>query len=124
MAMNIYESAEDYLERILMLKNEIGTVRSIDIANSFGYSRPSISRAIKNLRENDYITVSTAGYIDLTKKGYDIANKILERHHIISEVLVFLGVSKEQALDDACKIEHDLSDETFNAIKEQYKKIK
>ena len=123
--MNIYESAEDYLERILILKEQQGKVISLDIANSMNYSKPSVSRAMKNLRENGYIVINTAGEIDLTEKGLDIATKIYERHQVISNVLQLIGVSKEVALRDACKIEHDLSEETFNAIKrhnEQYGK--
>ena len=118
--MNIYESAEDYLERILILKQQQGKVISLDIATSMGYSKPSVSRAMKNLRLNGYIVVSENGEIDLTQKGYEIANKIYERHRIISSVLMELGISKEAALKDACKIEHDLSEETFNAIKKHY----
>ena len=123
--MNIYESAEDYLERILILKEQQGKVISLDIANSMNYSKPSVSRAMKNLRENGYIVINTAGEIDLTPKGLEIATKIYERHQVISNVLQLIGVSKEVALRDACKIEHDLSEETFNAIKrhnEQYGK--
>ena len=123
--MNIYESAEDYLERILILKEEQGKVISLDIANSMNYSKPSVSRAMKNLRENGYITINSLGEIELTPKGFEIATKIYERHQVISNVLKMLGVSEEVALRDACKIEHDLSEETFNAIKkhnEQYGK--
>lgn len=123
--MNIYESAEDYLERILILKEEQGKVISLDIANSMNYSKPSVSRAMKNLRENGYITINSLGEIELTPKGFEIATKIYERHKVISNVLVQIGVSEEVALRDACKIEHDLSEETFNAIKkhnEQYGK--
>ena len=115
--MKIYESAEDYLERILQLQEKQEKVISLDIANSMNYSKPSVSRAMKNLRENGYITIDSAGVISLTKKGSDIAARIYERHKIISEVLMRLGVSKENAIRDACKIEHDLSDETFDAIK-------
>ena len=123
--MNIYESAEDYLERILILKEEQGKVISLDIANSMNYSKPSVSRAMKNVRENGYITINSLGEIELTPKGFEIATKIYERHKVISNVLVQIGVSEEVALRDACKIEHDLSEETFNAIKkhnEQYGK--
>lgn len=123
--MNIYESAEDYLERILILKEKQGKVISLDIANSMNYSKASVSRAMKNLRENGYISVNSLGEIDLTPKGADIANRIYERHQMISKVLMMIGVSEEVALRDACKIEHDLSEETFEAIKkhnEQYNK--
>ena len=115
--MKIYESSEDYLERILMLKQENGSVRSIDIANDMGYSKPSISRAVKNLREAGYITVDNNGFISLTTLGSEIANKIYERHEILTKCFVILGVPLETAKADACKVEHDLSEETFYAIK-------
>lgn len=119
--MNIYKSSEDYLERILVLKKENGKVISIDIANSMNYSKPSISRAMKNLKANDYITINVNGEIDLTEKGFAIANRIYERHIILSSYFMRLGVSEKTALDDACKVEHDLSDETFEAIKNHVK---
>lgn len=115
--MKIHESAEDYLERILVLKQKNGKVISIDIANSMNYSKPSISRAMKNLRENDYITINSLGEIDLTEKGKKIANRIYERHTLLTKYFMSLGVSEEIARNDACKIEHDMSDETFEAIK-------
>lgn len=115
--MNIYESAEDYLERILILHEQNEKVIALDIANSFGYSKASVSRAMKNLRENDYITVSVNGNIELTDKGIKVAKKIYERHKLLTEMLVLIGVDKDTASKDACKIEHDLSDETFDAIK-------
>lgn len=115
--MKIHESAEDYLERILILKKENGKVISIDIANSMNYSKPSISRAMKNLRENNYIVVNSLGEIDLTEKGEKIANRIYERHTLLTKYFMSLGVSEDIARSDACKIEHDMSDETFEAIK-------
>lgn len=115
--MKIHESAEDYLERILVLKQKNGKVISIDIANSMNYSKPSISRAMKNLRENDYITINSLGEIDLTEKGEKIANRIYERHTLLTKYFMSLGVNEEIARSDACKIEHDMSDETFEAIK-------
>ncbi len=115
--MNIYESSEDYLERILQLQEKQEKVISIDIANSMNYSKASVSRAMKNLRENGYILVSSSGVITLTEKGFEIANRIYERHKTIAKVLMMLGVSEENALKDACKIEHDLSEETYSAIK-------
>ncbi len=115
--MNIYKSSEDYLERILVLQKEKGKVISIDIANSMNYSKPSISRAMKNLKANDYITINSNGEIELTDKGFEIANRIYERHIILSSYFMRLGVPKDIALEDACKVEHDLSDETFEAIK-------
>lgn len=119
--MNIYESSEDYLERILQLQEKQEKVISLDIANSMNYSKASVSRAMKNLRENGYVLVSSTGVITLTEKGYEIANRIYERHKTIAKVLMMLGVSAENALKDACKIEHDLSEETYNAIKEHMK---
>lgn len=115
--MKIYESGEDYLERILQLQEKQDKVISLDIATSMNYSKPSVSRAMKNLRGNGYILIDGAGVITLTEKGYEVASKIYERHKLISAVLMRLGVSEENALKDACKIEHDLSEETFNAIK-------
>ena len=119
--MNIYESAEDYLERILQLKEKNQTVISLDIANSMNYSKASVSRAMKNLRENGYILVDQNGAITLTDKGYDIASRIYERHKTIAKVLMMLGVSEENAYKDACKIEHDISEETYSAIKKHMK---
>lgn len=120
--MKIHESAEDYLERILILKKEKGKVISIDIANSMNYSKPSISRAMKNLRENDYITFEENGEINLTEKGLNIAQKIYERHVLLTNYFMVLGVKEETARNDACKVEHDLSEETFNAIKAHVEK--
>ena len=115
--MNIHESAEDYLERILMLQEKNGHVRSIDIAIDMGYSKASISRAVKNLKEDCYIEVESNGYLVLTPKGLNIATKIYERHKILSTFFEKMGVNEKIALQDACKVEHDLSEETFNAIK-------
>ncbi len=118
--MNIYESAEDYLERILIIQHEKGFVRSIDIAHELNFSKPSVSVAMKKLRENDYIKVDDSGFITLTDSGYKIASAILERHEVLTTLLKQLGVSDEVAAQDACKIEHDLSDETFACIKKHY----
>ncbi len=120
--MNIHESAEDYLERILMLSKKMSKVRSIDIAVDMNYSKPSISRAIKNLKENGYINVDANGNITLTEKGLEIANRIYERHTILTKIFVALGVSQETAASDACKVEHDLSQETFDALKKYLEK--
>lgn len=117
--MNIYESAEDYLERILMLQKKGKNVRSIDIAESFNYSRASISRAINNLKNNGYIFINDNGIITLSKTGYEIASKIYERHLVLTDFFEKLGVSHETAIKDACKVEHDLSQETFDAILQQ-----
>lgn len=114
--MILYESSEDYLERILMLKEKNGEVISIDIANSMGYTKASVSRAVKNLKENDYITVDSKGRIELTDKGNEVALKMLNRHRIFKSFFMKCGVSEEIAERDACKIEHDISDETYNAI--------
>ena len=115
--MEIRKSAEDYLETILILKNRNGHVRSIDIAQELSFSKPSVSVAMKNLRTNDYITVDENGYIDLTQSGLDIANKIYERHVFLQDWLVTLGVDEKTAADDACKIEHVISSQSFAAIK-------
>lgn len=115
--MKILESAENYLETIHMLKSQKGSVRSIDIAHELGFSKPSVSVAMKNLRENGYITVDDGGLINLTDLGQEIADRIFERHTLITRWLTALGVSPEVAAEDACKIEHVISDESFEAIK-------
>ena len=115
--MKIQESGENYLETILMLEQKNGTVRSIDIANELEYSKPSVSVAMKNLRGKGYITVSSEGYIVLTEEGKKLASDTYERHTLISQWLVELGVSPETASADACRIEHDLSQESFDALK-------
>lgn len=115
--MKIQESAENYLETILILKNKNGAVRSIDIANELGFSKPSVSVAMKNLRENGYIEVDSSGYITLFDSGRQIAEKIYERHTTLSKWLVSLGVDAKTAAEDACRIEHIISSESFEAIK-------
>ena len=120
--MQLFESGEDYLERILVLKERNGSVRSIDIAIDMGFSKPSVSVAMKKLRENGFITIDDNGSISLTKKGNDIATRIYERHLVLTQLFISLGVDEEIAKKDACKIEHDLSEETFKAIKESLKK--
>ena len=115
--MTIQKSAEDYLEAMLMLKNERGYIRSIDIAEKLGVTKPSVSYATKRLRENGYITMDPAGMIVLTDTGLEIAERIYERHELITRLVVRIGVSPETAREDACKIEHDLSTETFEAIR-------
>ena len=119
--MNIYESAEDYLERILILQEKNDGVRSIDIAHDMGYSKPSISIAMKKLKEARLIDIDEHGYITLTKEGHIIADRIYERHKVLKKVLIDMGVSPEQAEKDACKIEHVISEETFEAVK-KYRK--
>lgn len=111
------ESLEDYLETILILQNTNGQVRSIDIANEMSFTKPSVSIAMKNLREKGYITMADTGYITLTETGRQRAEDVLERHTILADLLMRIGVSKEIALADACKVEHDLSEESFEAIK-------
>lgn len=111
------ESLEDYLETILFLQNRLGKVRSIDIATEMNFSKPSVSVAMKNLREKEYITMAEDGYITLTESGRKRAESVLERHTLLSDWLMRLGVPKETALADACKMEHDLSEESFAAIK-------
>lgn len=115
--MNIHASAEDYLETILVLHDRKGMVRSIDIANELGFSKPSVSVAMKNLRENQCITVSPEGYISLLPKGQEIAERIYERHRLLSDWLTALGVPPEIAAEDACRMEHVISAESFAAIK-------
>ena len=115
--MNIHESAENYLETILILKNRKGMVRSIDIANELEFSKPSVSVAMKNLKENGYIKVDEEGYIALTPKGAAIAETMYERHTVISDWLASLGVDRRIAVEDACRIEHCISRESFEAIK-------
>ncbi len=116
--MKIQESGEDYLETILLLKNKNGYVRSIDVANELGYTKPSISRAMGILKEAGYITVGGKGHIAFTEEGRKKANEVYERHRLITEFLVErLGVSEETAGKDACRIEHVISQETFDSIK-------
>ncbi len=120
--MDLIESREDYLERILILSKEKDFVRSIDIASSMSFSKASVSIAMKKLRESDLIDVDEKGHITLTEKGYEIASKTYERHQVLSDLFISLGVDKETALKDACKVEHDLSQTTFDAIKRFVKK--
>ena len=116
--MVIQESGENYLETILLLKNKLGSVRSIDVANALGFSKPSISRAMGILRDNGYLTMEPNGNLELTEKGIKTASAIYERHRLITRFLSeVLGVSSETAEDDACRIEHIISEETFEAFK-------
>ncbi len=116
--MKIKESAENYLEAILMLKNKNGYVRSIDIANHLSFTKPSVSVAMKSFREEGYITVDSDGGISLTKKGLAVAEQVYERHQIIAKALIALGVDEQTAYEDSCKIEHDISNASFEKIKE------
>ena len=116
--MRIYASAEDYLEAILSLRERRGTVRSIDIANELHFSKPSVSVAMKKLRESGYVEMDSDGLITLLPPGEEVARRIYERHRLLTEFFIRLGVSAEVAAADACKVEHDLSEETFQKIKE------
>lgn len=111
------ESVEDYLETIFLLSNRLPVVRSIDIANEMDFSKPSVSVAMKNLRAKEYITVSEEGYIQLTPSGQQLAANVYERHALLRDWLVSLGIDEATASKDACKMEHDISDESFEAIK-------
>lgn len=115
--MKIHESAENYLETILILSQKKANVRSIDIVNELGFSKPSVSVAMKNLRQSGHIEVDSYGFISLTEAGMEIATTMLERHTLLSNWLIRLGVSEEVALEDACRIEHVISQESFDAIK-------
>lgn len=118
------ESVEDYLETILILSTRLLHVRSIDIANELSFSKPSVCVAMKNLRQSQYIDVSDEGYITLTPSGNKLANAVYERHTVISNMLIQLGVKPETARVDACRIEHDLSEESFTAIREHFSQYK
>lgn len=111
------ESIEDYLETILALQKKLGVVRSIDIANEMNFSKPSVSVAMKNLREKGFITLDESGHILLTDSGKKQATDVLERHTLLTDWLMSIGVSKETAQEDACRMEHDMSEETFMALK-------
>lgn len=111
------ESVEDYLETIYILSKRLPVVRSIDIATELGYSKPSVSVTMKNLKSKDFVTISNEGYIFLTLKGEALASKIFERHTVLSNWLVSLGIDPQTALEEACKIEHDISTNTFQVLK-------
>ena len=121
--MQIRQSGEDYLEAILMLQKKNGQVRSIDICNELGHSKPTVSVAMKNFRENGYINMDEDYLITLTEKGRAIAESVYERHIVISKFLMAIGVNEKTALEDSCKIEHYLSEETFRCMKEHFSKI-
>ena len=110
------KTAEDYLEAMLMMKERHGYIRSIDVAEQLGVTKPSVSYATKQLRENGYITMDHANFIVLTDAGMDIAQRIYNRHKVLTDFFIRLGVSEENAREDACKVEHDLSEETFGAL--------
>lgn len=116
--MNIYESAEDYLEKMLMLREKKGYIKSVDIARELDVTKPSVSYAVKKLREDGYISMDKGGEIHLLPKGEEIAQRVFARHKLISTALQALGVEKHIAYKDACKIEHDLSEETVKALQD------
>ena len=120
--MRLQESGEMYLETILILSQRMENVRAIDIGEEMGYSKPSVSRALKILKENSYINVDKNGYITLSKTGQEIAEKIYERHQVLSEILIKLGIDPEIATEDACRMEHVISDTSFEAIKKYIRK--
>ena len=121
--LKIQKASEDYLEAMLMMKEKHGYIRSVDVAAQLGVTKPSVSYATKRLRENGYITMDHDGLITLTDSGLEIAERIYERHKLITALLIHLGVSPEVAREDACKIEHDLSTETFAAVRKSVEKI-
>ena len=118
--MKMQESAEDYLEMILILKERIKQVRSIDIVNEMGYTKPSVSLAMKKLRENGYIKMDADGYITLENSGLEIATQMYDRHKFFTQFLMTLGVCTETALKDACKMEHAISDESYQCIRKYF----
>ena len=118
--MSIFESGEDYLEAILMVSERKPEVQAIDVVNELGFSKPSVSIALKKLRESGYITIDENNHLHLTELGMNVANKIYERHKILTHILEKLGVDSENAENDACRLEHDLSDASWNAIKRYY----
>ena len=120
--MKIQESAENYLEAILVLRQRNGQVRSIDVAHYTGFSKPSISRAVGLLRDNGYVSIDQNGLLNLTEAGLKIAETIYERHTVLTDLLIKLGVSPETAAEDACRIEHVISAETFEKLKEHVRK--
>lgn len=121
--MEVRESGENYLEQILILQNQQGQVRSIDISTTMGVSKPSVSNAMKKLRTGGLIQVDGEGFITLTQGGMDIASKIYEKHRVLAAMLISLGVDRQVAFEDACKIEHHISEESFTQIKRRYDQL-
>ena len=119
--MHIQESGEMYLETIYILSEKTGAVRSIDVGEYMGYSKPSVSRAVGILKKGGYLLMYKDGYLTLTESGLAVAKKIYERHTLLTDFLIRLGVNEKTAVEDACKIEHDISDETFDALKKHAK---
>lgn len=122
--MKIYESAENYFETIHILKERIGMVRAIDIVNELGFSKPTVSIAMKKFKENGYINIDQEGHITLTSLGQEIADKTYEKHNIIATLLMSLGVPEKTAYEDSCRIEHHISDESFDCIKSYWQNHK
>jgi len=121
--MKMTESTEDYLETILMEQCRHGKVRSIDVVNAMGFSRPTVSIAMKKLTENGYVTMGDGGNLELTDRGRTVAERVYERHRVIARLLMAIGVDEETAYTDACRMEHDMSEKTFSCIKAYYHKI-
>lgn len=119
--LHIQESGEMYLETIYILSEKTGAVRSIDVGEYMGYSKPSVSRAVGILKKGGYLLMDKDGYLTLTESGLAVAKKIYERHTLLTDFLIRLGVNEKTAVEDACKIEHDISDETFDALKKHAK---
>ena len=122
--MKIHKASEDYLEAMLMMQEKHGYIRSIDVAEQLGVTKPSVSYATKRLREAGYITMDSDSYITLTDSGMEIAKRIYDRHKLLTEFFIHLGVDEKTAREDACKVEHDLSEETFEAICEHAKRTR
>ena len=120
--MRVTEATENYMEAILVLKQQNGSVHAVDIANYLGFSKPTISQYMKQYVQQGLVGIGGEGHIELTRAGRDIAEPVFERHRVISSIFMALGVPEEIALEDACKVEHDLSDETFQCMKEHYLK--
>ncbi|MBO5715132.1 MAG: metal-dependent transcriptional regulator [Clostridia bacterium] len=120
--MSLYESGEMYLESILMLTKQGKNVRAIDVCEYMGYSKPSVSRALGILKKSGHVNVDKNGFLSLTDEGREVAEKIYARHKILTEILISIGVNPEVASDDACKIEHHISDESFEALKAKFNK--
>ena len=118
--MKIYESGENYLETIYMLRKAKGDIRAVDLCNELGFSKPTVSVALKKFREDDYVVVDENGHISLTQKGLDIAERMYERHNGIAKFLIALGVSEATAYEDACLMEHHISDESFRCMQQYY----
>lgn len=121
--MKIRKASEDYLEAMLMLQQELGYIRSVDIADKLGVTKPSVSYATKRLRENGYISMDDSGLITLNETGLQIAEKVYERHRVLTDFIMSLGVDEQTAYDDACLMEHDISEQTFEAIKKHTKRL-